>query len=749
MRGLALLLTLLGASSVWAQGLYQDDHIPEVHIYFAEDNWDVLLDALYVEGLQNRLECTVTVDGESLPYCGIRYKGYSSASVDFVKNPFNIKINYTLNDAYQGFDKIKLSNVIHDPSFVREALSYEIARTYMPAPLANFARVYINDAYWGLYTNVQSVDKEFLEMHFAHDQGALIKGNPDTVDLFGENANLSDSPGTDSLAYASLYDMRTTHGWAELVGAIDVLNNNPTQAADAFNVDRALWMHAVNYTLVNLDSYIGYAQNYYLYQASNGRFQPILWDMNMSIGSFKLTDASDNFDGFTATQAQTLDPLAHYNSFSVFPRPLMRNLFEQDTYRRQYLAHIRTITEEWLSSGLYLERATFYQDLIADDVAADVNKFYSTEDFTTNLTESVTEILTYPGITELLDNRATYLETYPGFAGYPTVETPELLGVLAFDQPLTITAAVSNATYVYLGARAGKFEVFDRLEMNDAGLDGDVVSGDGVYSVTIEHPGNVLQYYVYAENDEAGAFLPQRAEYEFFETTATVTNQAVVINEFMPENQTFIYDAEGNFEDWIEFYNTSDAPVNLRDHLLSDDVSSWDWTFPDVVVAPDSYLIVWCDTEGNNEYLHADFELNELGEQILLGRPDGSYVDSFNFPATTPDESWSRSPNGSGDFVVMNTTFNAPNTPLGITSPGAAYNWKVYPNPSNGLVTIAMPGQQNVTIHVLDQQGRRVATHSLASGSGSLDLAALPAGHYLLNIAHSTGFWVSPLILQH
>ena len=27
------------------------------------------------------------------------------------------------------------------------------------------------------------------------------------------------------------------------------------------NVDRTIWMHAINYSLINFDSYIGYAQN--------------------------------------------------------------------------------------------------------------------------------------------------------------------------------------------------------------------------------------------------------------------------------------------------------------------------------------------------------------------------------------------------------------------------------------------------------------------------------------------------------
>ena len=69
----------------------------------------------------------------------MRYKGFSSVSVNRVKNPFNIKLDYIIDGQdHQGIDKLKLSNVIQDPSFIREVLSYEISRKYMPSSEANF-----------------------------------------------------------------------------------------------------------------------------------------------------------------------------------------------------------------------------------------------------------------------------------------------------------------------------------------------------------------------------------------------------------------------------------------------------------------------------------------------------------------------------------------------------------------------------------------------------------------------------------
>ena len=265
------------------------------------------------------MQATLFIDGIQYDSVGVRYKGYSSASVDRVKNPFNIKLNYLIEGQdHQGIDKIKLSNVIQDPSFLREVLSYQIARKYMPASESNFANVYVNDTLLGLYSNVEAVNNEFLEKHFTTADNVLVKGNPETVDLFGENSNLSQTPGMDSLAYTLLYSMQSDYGWTALYNFIDTLNNHEADIDKVLNVDQALWLHALNYTLINFDSYVGYAQNYYLYQDKAGRFNPIIWDLNMSLGSFRLTDASVYFDGFSIEQAKTLDPLSHYNEFSVF-----------------------------------------------------------------------------------------------------------------------------------------------------------------------------------------------------------------------------------------------------------------------------------------------------------------------------------------------------------------------------------------------------------------------------------------------
>ena len=164
------LLTVFTQITVWSQtNFYAVDSLREIRISFYASDWDYQLDSLYVLGDNDRILADLIIDGDSYDSVGVRYKGFSSVSVNRIKNPFNIKLDYVIDGQdHKGVGKLKLSNVIQDPSFIREVLTYEIAADYLPSAKANYANLYINDTLWGLYTNVQAVNKDFLNDHFGN-----------------------------------------------------------------------------------------------------------------------------------------------------------------------------------------------------------------------------------------------------------------------------------------------------------------------------------------------------------------------------------------------------------------------------------------------------------------------------------------------------------------------------------------------------------------------------------------------------
>ncbi len=709
--------------------------MPEIRLYFEQPNWDFLLDSLYLIGSESRLGGDVTIDGVSYSNVGVRYKGYSSYSSSRDKNPFNIDLDYAFpNQNHQGVKKIKLSNVIQDPSFVREVLSYEIARKYMPASQANFANVYVNDTLIGVYTNVEAVDDAFLATHFNSTENTFVKCNPETIDLNGGNANLSNSPGTDLSDYESLYDMKSSgdRDWLNLYELIDVLNEDVASIESVLNVDRTLWMHALNYVLINFDSYVGYAQNYYLYQDNNLQFQPVLWDMNMSFASYRLSDDSENWDGFTIDEAKTIDPLQHYHSFSVHERPLLRNLFENPSYRRMYLAHIKTIVEENLTTQDYYDRAMYMQSIVDASVYIDSNKFYGYDDFLTNLDTTVNDLVDYPGIKDLMEGRSSYLLNYAGMD-----DAPELTDLIENSpsgqshEDLWVSVKVNSTlpTHVYFAYRENATDRFEVVVMFDDGAHGDAATNDSVYGVYFSNPSPYMQYYIYAENDSAGVFAPERAAYEFYELNLRKSKADIAINEVMLNNEV-IGDDFDELDAWLELFVSGSSTFDLTEIQLSVN-QEIPWSLPNYAVGPNSYYLIWLDADSTQGSNHAPFNVS-AGDTVFLRNADGTVIDSTIVLAYNGVTSYARYPNGSGEFKEVTPT--PKNENMDATQALFTEAIFVYPNPASNEVTVRL-NTDKATLSILGMDGKVILSDlQLFQGDNFVNTSALAEGIYLIRV---------------
>ena len=743
---LILIFLYIFTSNIYCQDNFYDiNTVREIRIVFEEDNWDEILDSLFLNG-SDRLLGKVIIDGTELDSVGIRYKGYSSCDPDRPKNPFNIKLDYVIdNQSYSGINKIKLSNVIDDPSFVREVLSYEIIRKYMPASEANFANVYVNDELQGLYTNVESVNKDFTSKHFSSRQNSFFKGEPEELEFpFGKNANLEYCHGVDSSDYMPYYKIESEYGWNDLFELIHILNETPENIEQILNVNRTLWMHAINYVLVNIDSYIAYSQNYYLYLDDNHRFNPIIWDLNMSFGSFRNSDAI-NYFGLSIDQVKELDPLQHINSPH---RPLISNLIQNETYRKMFLAHMLTVLDENFSNEEYKIRGQAMQDLIDIHVQNDFNKFYSYEDFLNNLESEVGGtggMDVFPGIVDLMEARLEYLLNFTGFQSAPNISVVTHLPVNpVIGETITIISEVEDANTVMLFYRPDEFGLFQKIEMFDDGNHNDGVAGDNVYGATVNTGKNNSEYYIYAENDEAGKFSPQRAEYELYKITNSYNETDLVINEFLADNVSVIQDQDGEYDDWIELYNNSNNKIELGEYYLSDKSSDLTlWTFPDTSINPNEYLIIWADNDEQNG-LHSNFKLSASGDEIHLVNSDTIIIDRIEFNAQPQDTTTGRFPNGTGEFIKTLPTFSSEN--MGFEGINEIYNSieiTVFPNPAKDKVYIEIEnfGIESFELQLMSINGQILYRKFSQKNSNSsqkqieeIDVSNFPKGIYIIKI---------------
>ena len=676
-----------------------DIGVRQIEIFFNEPNWDDSLDIFYANNNGQRLIAdSILIDGLKDENVGVKYKGNSSYNINNSKNPMNIKLDYINNgQSIDGYNVIKLSNGFRDPSFIREVLTYEMARNYMPSPKATYANVYVNGVLIGLYTCVQSIDDDFTNEHFYERKGPFFKAENTGITVpgcFGQLGILEYYQDTN--CYKRAYEMQSSNDWGKLGDFLDTLNNYFTEVESVFDVDRALWMMAFENLTVCLDGPINsIPHNFYLFKDNNGRFSPLLWDMNMAFGSF----TNGLVQPVTNTDLQELDIFHNINTLN---NRLTNSLFSSDRYKRMYVAHMRTILNEQFLNNDYILRANELQQIIDTDVSVDPNTFYSYNEFTNNITASV-GVNPIIGLSELMSSRIQYLQSLPEFtSSYPTITN---LNTTSFAPHTTvnITAEISNSNYAYLGYRFKFADKFQKIQLFDDGQNGDGVAGDGVFGATIDVDARDIQYYFYAENNDAGIFSPERAEKEFHQLPVV---SGLVINEIMAGNSFSVPDQDGEYDDWVELYNGNNFSLNLNGYYLSDNENDLTrWTFPNVSIQPNDYLIIWCDTAGVSQTgIHTTYRLSADQEEVYLTSPTGIVLDAVHYVNMPSDLGYARVPNGSGPMQYQDHTFDANNQPVSANSNVVTKPiFRVYPNPSNTRIYLLGSTQDIGIFNIMGQ----------------------------------------------
>lgn len=736
---------LFGVSAQAQTGFYSDTDIQQLELYFSQTDWDYQLDTSKAGAGGYVIADSILINGVRFDSVGVKYKGNSSYDETFIKNPFHIELNTIFDQSYDGYTDIKLSNGYGDPSLVREVTSFKILENYMDAPQSNFAKLYINGVYIGLYSNTENIDKEFCSAHFYSSNNPFFKCNPTVIPSPTTKSNLR-YLSTDSAAYANYYEQKSNNGWSELINTANVITNDAANIETVLDLDRAIWMLAFNNVLVNLDSYSGvFAQNYYVYQDDNGRFNPIIWDLNMSLGGFPYVGSGNSSMGsLSITNMQQL-PLTIHSSDTYWP--LVKAVMNNAMYKRMYVAHVRTIVDEFISSGTYLSLCTDYQTLIDNAVAQDTNAFFAYSEFQGSLTTDLPfGSYSVPGISNLMSARLTYLNSTSEFqlvAPIITAVTPSN-SAPTVNTAFSITASVTNASGsgVYLGYRGSHSDKFTRIVMLDDGLHDDGTAGDNVYGASVTMSTPFLQYYVYAENSSAGVFSPKRAEHEYYTIGSDIPVPdpgIVAINEFLAINDFGQQNEYTESTDWIELYNTSSTSVSLYGLFLSDDTDNlMKYAFPSGTSIPaNGFLAVWADEDASGTYLHANFKLAGSGEKVILSDYTGNILDSITFGQQTADVSVGRCPDGTGSFdTISSPSFLASNCLTGI-SENALSDFLVYPNP--GLTQLQISQLNNSSaqpLEIVNVLGTVVYKTTIFNPSTTINVADFDSGIYWIKIGN-------------
>ncbi len=745
--------------------LFEGDAVHEIHLTFLQADWWDQLEYNF-ETYDDPPYLAAEFDWETVHFdsVGVRFKGSSSYYGNTTyKKSFKLDINeYESGADVFGLDKLNLNCGWLDASFVREAALYELCEAAgLPTERANFAALYINGTYWGLYMLVEQFDQQFIDSRFgAGEQGNLWKG-----DDYGTLEYL----GTDPASYYGDYELKTNeeeNDWTDLIEFTYALNSTPAAdfpdtMSEYMDVNSALALLAVDNFAVNLDSYCGRCANYYAYHRQvDDRFVFANWDLNESFGIF-------DFWQMTTTQKQQLSPYWTSPSYGE-ERPLAEELWAIDAYDDVYVGHLQRLMAGAADPDTLVDRMEELRDLIRPYVYLETSghRLFTTSEFEIAMTSDVLYgsggpgTRTIPALETFVRNRHSYLT---GLLGSYTRTEGLVLNELMASNDATIADGY------------GEFD--DWVEIANVGaapvsLSGYYLTDDMAYPTLYALPDTTLAAgdYLILWIDDTAAQGPLHAGFKldvdgedlflmdgsvihdwltFPELAADVSygrwangsgdwqllslatpgaeNQnpiepeeiTLYINEFVALNDSGIQDPTGAYEDWLEIYNPGPEDVDMYGLYLTDDLTNTvQWSFPDVTLDAGDFLLVWCDSDPEDGPLHTNFKLSGSGEDIgLFGRlaAGNEVIDSYTFGVQTTDVSEGRETDGGATWTFFTEpTPEASNggTPVSddptITRFSLAAN---SPNPFSPSTSVSFtaPTRSHVTIGVYSVSGRRIA----------------------------------------
>ena len=756
--------------------IFDNTYLHEIKINFVEQNyWEILNDnfgdPFSGQDVDDKpyLSGKIEIDGQIYDKVGIRFKGYSSFFfVQGDKKSFKLDFNEFVEDRkIDGLRKLNLNNGVGDPAFQREFVCYNLLRQMgIPAPRVAFAKVYINDEYWGLYSLVEQIDKSFLKDNYVDNNGALYK-NIDWSTMTYIDENESSYPEFEKKTLES-------EPFSDLIELIKRMNSDKNSFAEdleeVFYVDDYLKILAVDIITSNWDSYHYHGRNWYLYKDSTTQkfhWQP--WDYNLALGgTFDGGDPLVPSDTICTFRSKIDFVLNGGNAtLTVCDAELLNNAsvkwFVDDVFKAAGVTSIVNMPN-WINNIkaelTYEENgAVCYYDLSTDIITLDDwvgCPSTSLSSFPHDVNDSrVQEILFTTDCCEIWDEECDDLLN--NLTCFPVFQTINLN--IYQDE----SEKILNKNLMQIPVYQSKYKEYICNAFNLLTVENIMPSVNQNLSLIKDaiqtDPNYVYSYnnfrYDISEGNKTSPipsileFINKRREDVKEQMVALNINcesqsidliawNEVVINELVSSNtiESGIVDEKGESEDWIELYNNTNKDLNLDGYFMTDKKSDLTkWAFPsNTIIKANDYLIVWADENKNDGPLHTNFKLSKSGEQLYIS--DGvMYVDSLTFSSLDDNESYSRIPNGTGGFVKKNTTFGFDNTKISSVTSYNLDKIQVFPNPATDILVIK---HQNIIteISIYDIMGKILNTSSFINNNeAKVNISNLNPGIFFVEVS--------------
>lgn len=247
----------------------------------------------------------------------IRLRGNPNFWLEQNKMQFQVSFDeIDKNGRFLGVRKLLFDAAALNRHFLRDRLSLWLMRQAgISAPCANNALVYINGEYYGLFTNLEKLDEEFLTRVFPEDDGG---------DLW-KRRNWEIKTNEDSYNRQRLGQLRNASDEAD-----DGEDGNLIQLEPLLDVEQALRVYAVDAVIPNSDGPWAGGLNFYLYDHPGlGKFVLLPWDLDNTF---------DRLD-------PDVDPYTYRKDVRYHGRPLYHTIMLEDDWFQRYVEIVEEVLD--------------------------------------------------------------------------------------------------------------------------------------------------------------------------------------------------------------------------------------------------------------------------------------------------------------------------------------------------------------------------------------------------------------------
>lgn len=602
-----------------------------------------------------------------------------------------------------------------DETHFRDALGHEL---YLELNSENGmacykpVNVFLNGEYWGIYNlrerqdehylkdnyNIAPEDVDFLEYDYhEEDHMKTISGNWDNWD--------------ELQSFVLANDLSTPENYQAIENWVDL---------DNF-IDYQLFQIAIG----NQD----WCNNNVKFwrPVDGGKWKWILWDIEYGFGTYggaPIGSPEFNFFGMAITWGGW-----GYDDYTW----LFKKLLDNAEFKDRFITRTQDILNTSFRPSHLEENITYKKERIESSMPAQLEKWGgSLEEWEASIEEL--SFYTDQRGYYLLENIAEWFEfdatTYEieidlSEQGAGTVE----LNTISLNNE-TIGAEENTFPWngIYYGVQQLNLTAQENQGYTFSHWEGDLFSEDAAITVYLVDDLSITAVY-YLNGDPIPDYT------------------ALVINELMSSNQTVYEDEFGEFEDWIELYNSGSEPIDLSGLYLSDNANNLlkfqiPNSTPEMTLAPNEHVVFYADDNVEQGNFHTNFKLDNEGEEVLISylnqNSEATVIDQITYDAILSNNSFGRVSDANTEWITFEVpTPDQPNEILeNINSEiSESLNIMVYPNPSAHKINFSINGTNHSEIsqiRILSMEGKESLSIKHPSALTGIDISHLPSGVYFV-----------------